>query len=207
MIEDIFRVALGLPPSNKKIQQDLQVMHKETTAWRDNLIPWEDENEIELFSLMQEKKWIKQTWDRLLKGVFYSIYHEPMMTFAYKNYIRGGKNALLYVRTIEYEFIYRIRKKKSDVYVNGQFVAEIRPDGLMYGGRFKRLLGRMRVISEEYFGIVIWDKEVAHLLNPDKADRVNPRAFELMEKLNEQEETMFLALAFHEIILRLNNLK
>ena len=206
MIEDFLRVTLKLAPSQRRIQMDLAQIAKETREWKEQLIPWEEENEIELFSLNQQTKWVKQTWDKLLKGVFYSIYNEPMMVYGYKNYIRGGKNNLIYAATQSHDFIYRRKKNKTDFFIDREHVGFINDEGLMYGGKRKRLLGRRNEFAENHYSIVIWDREVAQLLKPQSVDRVNPRAFEVMEEMNDREQLLLMAISFLTIILEANKL-
>ena len=206
MIDDVLRVVLGFAPSSRRIKKDLERMRQETQDWFMALIPWQEEKEMELLSLNNEKKWVKQTWDKFQKGVFQSIYNEPMFTYAYKSYTRSGKDALLLVRTKEHEYLYRIRKKRTDVIVDGKFVAVITPEAQMYSASSRRLLARISQVSSEYFGVFVWEKEVGHLLNPDKVDRVNPRAFLILEKLDENEELLFLSISLIEVVLRTNKL-
>lgn len=207
MLEDLFRVILKVPPSQKRIQRDLGYFRTETKEWRDKLIPWEEEKEMELFSLNSQTKWSKQGFDKVLKGVYYSIYNEPMLTFGFKNYIRNSWNTLIWGATHSHEFIYRGKKKQTDFFIDRQHVGHITDKGLMYSSQSKRLLGRRNDLNPQYYSVVIWDREVAHLMRPKKADRINPRAFEVMEEMTEQEELLLMALGFLTIIRESNNLR
>lgn len=207
VIEDLIRSIFNVPPSTKRISRDLDVIRKETDQWYKELIPWQKEKEIELLSLNFEKKQVKNGFDRILKGVFQSIYQEAMFTFGYIDYLKGkGKNAVLQIRTKNHEFVYRIKKKIVELYVDGKFVAVINPEGVMYSVRTRRQLGRISEVSREYFGVIIGEKEVAHLLNPDHIDRVNPRAFIILDNMTEQEELLFSSISLIEIVLRTNKL-
>ena len=206
-IEDVIRGILGMPPSAGKITRDLAVMRNETKGWYEHLIPFQQEKELELLSLTQEKKWVKKSLERFLTGVFKSIYTEPMFTYAYVDYTKGkGKNALLLVRTKSNEFVYRIKRKFTELYVDGALAAVITPEAEMYSVRTKRQLGRISEVSHDYFGIIIGEREVAHLLNPEKVDRVNPRAFIILENMTDQEEILFTSISLIEIVLRTNRL-
>src|SRR5688572_14769834 len=107
MIEDLFRMVLKIPPGIRKINQDLAVMRQILKPVTDQLIPFQEENELELLSLKHEIKSQKQGLDKILVGKIYSIYYEPMVVFAYKDYIKGVRDALLYCRTRSDEFIFR----------------------------------------------------------------------------------------------------
>lgn len=205
MIEDFIRNILNAPPSQKKIQSDLLMLAQETHPWRESVIPWESENEMELLSLNQEFKWVKKAFGRFLKGIYHSIYHEPMLAYAYKSYSKSGQYAVYYAATGSHQFIYQKLKSRTDLFIDGQHVGFISPEWLMYSHR-KRLLGRRNRFSDDYFTIVIWDREVAHLRDPRRIDRVNPRAFEIMERLNDKEELLLMAIAFLTMIERAHGL-
>ncbi|MDX1478094.1 MAG: hypothetical protein R3301_10355 [Saprospiraceae bacterium] len=194
-----------MAPTQRRIQKDLATISRETSEWKEQLIPWEKENEMELFSLNQQNKWIKQTWDRILKGVFYSIYNEPMLVYGYKNYIRGSRNFLIYAATQSHDFIFRGKKSKAQFFIDREHVGHITDDGLMYSNR-KRLLGRRNDFTPDHYSVVIWDREVAHLMKAQRVDRVNPRAFEIMETMNDREQLLLMAISFYTIILEANKL-
>ena len=207
MIEDILRVILGIPPTARKIGLDLDVMRKETKDWYEKLIPWQQEKEMELLSFNMEKKVQKQGFDKIMKGAYMSIYSEFMFTFAYKDYLKGsGKNALLQIRTKSHEFVYRLKKKGTEVFVDSNYVAFITREGMMYSARTRRSLARISQLSSDYFAVIVGEKEVGHLLNPETANKVNPRAFLILENMNEQEELLFSAIALIEVVLRTNKL-
>lgn len=205
MIEDILRSIFSAPPSQRRIEADLQIMAKEIQPWRDEVIPWEEENELELLSLQQEKKWVSHSMGKFLKGVFMSIYHEPMMAFAFKAYHKQGHYAVCFAATASHQFIYHRTKTRTEFFINGQHAGFMTADGLMYSHR-KRLLGRRSRLSDEFFAMVIWDREAAHLRDPARKYTLAPRAFELVEKLSDKEELLLLAITFLTLIERSNNL-
>ena len=198
MIEDIIRTIFNAPPSMRRVMEDIEIMRNETREWSEGLYPWLGKDELDLVSFKHDQKWVKKS-GKFLKGVLYSIYDEPMLVVGYKTYQRG-ENQLLWLSSKRHEFIYRGKKGRTDLYIDREAVGYITTEGLMYGGSRGRLLGRRNDFSDEHFSIVIWDKEVAHLLKPKKADRVNPRAFEVLEKMSSQEELLTLALGMHTIL-------
>jgi hypothetical protein len=196
MIEDLLRSIVNAPPSQRRVEDDIEQMKEETVNWRSNLFPWVAANELELLSHNHESKWYKQSFGKALKGVFYSIYNEPMIVFGYKSYLRNKVHTVIWATTMQHVFEYRGSRKQTDFYIDGEAVGFITRDGLMYGGKRKRLLGRCNPYSEEHDSIVIWDKEVAHILKPGQKGRVNPRVFEVMEKLGKKETLLLIALGF-----------
>lgn len=206
MLEDIFRVLLKLPPSQRRNQKDLLHFREELAPWMQQLIPWEVENEIDLLSLNQEAKWTKHAFDKMLKGRLFSIYHETMLVFAYKSYGKNNPHSLLWVRSKKHEWIYKHRKKESELYIDGEFVGKINAKGMLYGGTRNRLLARRNRISADQWALVIWDRTVAHLLDPKRIDRVNPRAFEILSKFGDKELLLMLAISMEPVVKRLNKI-
>ena len=133
MIEDFLRALLGIPPGATRINKDLAIMRQLTKPVADELIPWEDENELELMALKMEVKSHKRGMDRILMGTIQSIYVEPMITFAYMDYVKGSREALLYCRSRNLEIVYRIKSKAVDVFLNGNQVAIIDQENIIYG--------------------------------------------------------------------------
>ena len=206
MLEDIIRKLLKAPPSQKRIQADLTLIAEETRQWRQGVIPWEVEKEMELMSLNRQFKWIKKSLGRFLKGVFLSIYHEPMLIYGFKSYRKKGQFAIFYAATLSHQFIYQRHKGRTDVLIDGEHVGFLTPEWLLYSHR-RRLLARRNRFSDDYFTVIVWDREVAHLRDPRRNDKVSPRVFEIMAKLNDKEELLLMAVAFLTMIERAHSLE
>jgi hypothetical protein len=200
MIEDLLRKVLKLPPGTRKINQDLAVMRELIRPAVDQLIPFQEEKEIELMSLKYEVKSQKQGLDKILTGRIHSIYYEPMIAFAYKDYIKDVRDALLCCRTRNSEFIFRIKKKDTDVYFNGNQVSIIDGQNVMHGLRSRSILGRIRPYSSDLLSVIVKEKEAGHLFNPLRPHSPQQRAYTLMRDLTQEEENIFLGLTLHEIL-------
>lgn len=203
MIEDFLRALLGIPPGATRINKDLAIMRQLTKPVADELIPWEDENELELMALKMELKSQKRGMDRILMGTIQSIYVEPMITFAYMDYVKGTREALLYCRSRNLEIVYRIKAKAVDVFLNGNQVAIIDQENIMYGLKSRSALGRVKPYSADLLSIIILDREAGHLFNPLRPHTEIQRAFFLMTKLSEEEGRIFLTLGLYELITRM----
>jgi hypothetical protein len=203
MIEDFLRALLGIPPGTTRINKDLAIMRQVTKPLADQIIPWEKEKELELMSLKLDIKTQKRGMDRMMLGSVLSIYVEPMVTFAYMDYVKGTREALLYCRTRDIELVYRIKKRDIDVFLNGVQVAIIDQEGIMYGLRSRSALGRVRPYSSDLLSIIILDREAGHLFNPLRPHSDVQRAFFLMSKLTDEEERIFLALGLYELLTRI----
>jgi hypothetical protein len=203
MIEDILRAVLGLPPGVNKINKDLEVMRQISKPVIEQLIPWEEEKELEIMALKVVFKSQKKGLDKIILGSIQSIYFEPMVAFAYKDYVKGSRDAMLYCRTRQKEIVYRIKKKDIDVYLNGSQVAIVDQNGVMYGLKSRMALGRIKPYSPDLLSISILDREAGHLFNPSRPHSDVQRAFYLMAELDEEEQGIFLALGLYELVTRI----
>lgn len=203
MIEDLLRRVLGVSPGTRKINQDLAVMREMLRPAQNHLIPFQEENELELLSLKYECKSQKQGLDKVLIGTIQSIYYEPMIAFCYKDYIKGVRDALLVCRTKNMEFIYRIKKQDVQIYFNGNNVAMLDQHNVMYGLRSKTVLGRIKPYSNDLLSVIVKEKEVGHLFNPLRPHSHQQRAYTLIRHLDEEEEGIFLSFTLYEIVTRL----
>lgn len=203
MIEDLLRALLGIPPGTTRINKDLAIMRQLTKPIADQIIPWEKEKELELMALKLDVKTHKRGMDRMLLGSLLSIYVEPMVTFAYMDYVKGTREALLYCRTRDLELVYRIKKRDIDVFLNGTQVAIVDQDGIMHGLKSRSALGRVKPYSSDLLSVIILDREAGHLFNPNRPHSEVQRAFFLMTQLSDEEERIFLALGLYELITRM----
>lgn len=203
MIEDILRAVLKMAPGAKKINMDLAAMREHCKPIVEQLIPWEDEKELELLSLKVNYAAQKRGLDKMVIGTIQSIYYEPMVVFAFKDYVKGQRDALLYCRTKNLEFIYRLKRNDTDVYFNGNHVAVLDAKGILHGIRSKAVIGAMKPYSGDLISIIVQGKDVGHLFNPSRPHNEQQRAFSVMANLNEEEEYILLALGLYELSLRL----
>ena len=196
------RIFSDFAPGRKKLQQDLDKMKEDMDKWAGELVPLTRE-EVELFSFNQEKHIVRKGFGKTAKGIFTSIYHEPVLAYSYKEYMGPGKNALLYVRTGGQEFVYRINKKGIDVLVDREQVGTLKEDGVLYNRRGNRMLAKINRDAGEFLPVLVNNKEVANIARLKKGDstKLGQRAFEFVrEDMSKQEKDVFLSLAVLEVI-------
>jgi hypothetical protein len=203
MIEDIIRSVLGMAPGAKKINLDLAAMRQHCKPIVEQLIPWEEEKELELLSLNVNYMTQKRGLDKIVIGAIQSIYYEPMVVFAYKDYVKGQRDALLYCRTKHLEYIYRLKRRDTDVYFNGKHVAVLDQAGILHGMKSKQTLGGVRSYSSDLLSIIVQGKDVGHMFNPSRPHNEQQRAFFVMSKLDDEEEYILLSLGLFELVTRL----
>ena len=186
-------------PGKGKIRSDLRKMKNEITPWIKELVPWNKE-ELELLSSSRVNEKVKKGMVTTAKGVFASVYHEPLIAYSYKKYISSKDNSVLYARTSNHEFVYRTKKGKTELFIDNQKIGVINNQGLLYGGRRNRLLARINKSKDTLeLPIIIGDKEKGTLMKAS-TDAINPRAFQFVGEMKPQEEAVFLSLAILEMV-------
>lgn len=196
------RIFSNFAPGNRRLQQDLDKMKEDMDKWAGELVPLTRE-EVELFSFNQEKHVMRKRFGKTAKGIFTSIYHEPVLAYSYKEYLGPGKNALLYVRTGSQEFVYRISKKGIEVLVDREKVGILREDGALYNSRGNRMLARINRDAGEFLPVLVNNREVANVARMNKEERakLGQRAFEFVkDDMSKEEKDVFLSLAVLEVI-------
>ena len=196
----LYQFLTNFQPGKNRVLTDFRKMRHEIREWSDQLVPWTEE-EMSLLSLRQVNQNIKRGMVKTAKGIFTSIYHEPLVVYSYRRYISSKENAILYARTSRNEFAYRIKKKGIDVNIDGQYAGVLKENGGLYGGRRNKLLATIKREDElQLHPITIGKKEVASVQNPIKTQKHNPRAFQYLQPMDSKEEKMFMALAILEMV-------
>ncbi len=199
-IKLFYQLISNFQPSGNKIVDDLKSLKKEVAEWPKNLVPWSKE-EMELLSFEQMHQEIKKGLSKSAKGIFTSVYHEPLLIYNYKQYLSRGVNALLYARTSKHEFAYRINKKEVIISIDNEYAGVLKENGQFFGGEKNNLIAEInRDDTLDLHPVKIGTKEVGRVVNPNKAAVPNPRAFKLVGPLEEKEEEVFLSLAILEMV-------
>jgi len=196
------KMFLGIKPGTKKVNTDVSKFRDQAAQWKEQLVPWNEE-EMELFSLAQSNQVSRRGFGRSFEGVVQSIYHEPMLYYHYKEYPASKRNAIIFAQTAKYEMVYRIRAKNTQVFVNESFLGTIEQDGTLHHPEQDQVYGR--VMRQDLYRrpIFIDNQEMGAVVLPMSKSNVNPRAFDLDEKMEEGQQVFFMVLGIHEVILYL----
>jgi hypothetical protein len=187
-------------PGRSKIQKDLQEIKAELKPWIVDLIPWSRE-EMEQLSLNQINKSSKKRIINTSKGIFTTIYHEPVIAYCYRSYFGKGENALLYARTSDSEFIYRIKDGQTELVIDNELVGTLNSNGVLYHYKTEKPIAQLKQTnSQQLHPIDVGEREVGSLVNPARANKFNSRAFELLVDMKKEEEKVFLSLAILQMV-------
>lgn len=193
------RIVLNMRPGSQKVRSDLNALKAEVEMIDHELIPWGTEELALLSSDLVEQK-IKRGFGTSAKGTFMSIYQEPMIAYAYKGYLSGAKNGIIYAKTANREFVFRITRKGVEIQVNGKWIGLFASNNVLYDKNHKKIAALQYNKQKMLNPIHIGNKEVASLVNPKLSQRSSTRAFDMLQKLDSEEEDILLALSVLQLV-------
>ncbi|THH40345.1 hypothetical protein [Neolewinella litorea] len=191
-------------PSRKQRARVLREVKQEMDTWSDPLVKINRE-ELDLFSLTQEKQILKRGTGTTAKGTFTTIFHEPVVSYSYRRYLGKKVNELLYARTADHDYVYWTENGKTRLEIDDQPVGTITGSTLL-GERTGKELARIETTPREnYLPVSVGKREVAALTTHSGGtdDPLGQRAFEFIpDDLNDKEEQLLLSLAVRELVGR-----
>lgn len=190
---------LNYKPSKKNIEKDLKVLKEEMNPMLEKLVPWNEE-EMSLLSLNNTETMKKKGGTRTRKGILYSIYQEPLIAYAYRKY-SDGKHGLVYARTSKHEYVYRIMPAGTEVYINGHAYGRLINGKELRDPQNKKILASLNDTGDRAIPVLMGSTEVGQLVDFEKAEFVNPRAYEFLQQMADRERLTFLALTLPHIIM------
>lgn len=198
------RILPQVAPNYKKIQKDLKELQTEMKAWlKEDLVPIGRE-ELELFSMNQLHHTVNKGLTFKARGVFATVYNEPVLAYSFKRYVATGINALLYARTAHHHYAYWLKGKEIQVLIDNKLLGALRDNGVLYNEN-NRPIARLNFNHAEIIPVIIGDREVASITKAQvrKGDILSPRAFQFIKNdMTDEEEKLFLALATLELVQR-----
>ena len=155
------------------------------------LVPW-DEEMLSLLSLNRSNVKKPGFFNSTAEGVFTSIYQEPVLAYAEQ---KSGKTGVIVARTSDREFIYRMKSKETEIWLEGQPFGVLVDGTLLAAGKTSQVLAQIeKKPGERQFPVTLGDSIAATIANPALADSPNPRALTLLRELSKGEEGVLLAL-------------
>lgn len=187
-------------PGRRKIQKDLAGLKKELASVVKDLVPMGEE-ELEQLSYNLKEKTSKSGVVKTTKGVFTTVYHEPLVAWVYRKYVSSKENSLVYAKTADLELIYRTKKKMTEVVVNDKLLGTIDESGAFRAPKSQKPIAHVMTEKKDtYFPVYIEGKEVGGLTDLATSVQVNPRAFQMLGKLNPEQKLLFLVLGIHTMV-------
>lgn len=195
----IVQFALNINNPASLAKRDGAKLRELMGPYLERLVPFTD-SEMELLSLNNNKTTKRKGRHTLVTGVFNSIFHEPLVAFAHKNY-HGRQTSSLLVRTNEDEYFYLSNDGETQVYHNGQALGVITPDGNFLSPNRRQLLAHLSPEDVlKLHPVTIGDREVGKVINPLMKDKISPRAFQFLEEMNNREKNLFLSISLLSLV-------
>lgn len=197
-------VAANMAPRKSKRAAEVKRLAADMNQWVDSLVPL-DREELELFSLGQDKQVLRKGVRTEAKGVFTTIYHEPVLAYSYRKFLGKRGDDVLYARTADHEYVFWKNKGQVSLEIDGQDVGTIKSDGGLYGRRTGKELARLEQRPvQQYLPIKVGDREVGSLSTKSSSTRgLHDRALEFLKPdMSDKEEQLFLAIVVRELVRR-----
>jgi len=197
------KMFIGFQPGTNKINSDVGKFRSQAAAKRPDLVPWTME-ELSLVSLKEVNKVTRKGFGRSAQAIVESIYHEPMFYYYLKEYPATKKSAIILVQTSNFEFVYRIRTKDIQVFINEEYYGSILPDGSLLGSDRRTVIGGIDRRDHRRSTIHAGKLELGAVTLPEHQSSINARAFDIDEKMDEQQFLLFMVLGIYDVVLHLN---
>lgn len=198
-------IAANLAPSRKKREAAIRRMREDVAQWAGDLVPLHRE-ELELFSLGIEKQVVKKGISASAKGIFTTIYHEPVVAYSYRRYLGNKLNDLLYARSANHEYVFYSKQGTTYLEIDGQPVGKLDETGTLLGQRTGKPIARLAQEDQEgYLPLIVGDREIGSLSvqKPSSGKELTERAFQfLRNEIDEREELLLVGLSTRELVKR-----
>lgn len=192
----------NIAPNKKKMMAELEKMKADLKTWAGDLTPI-NRAEMEIFSRGQQKHVLRRGVSTTAKGIYTTIFHEPVAAYSYRQFAGKQKSALMYAKTAEHEYAYIVRKGLTTLYIDGQEVGEINEEGILKGARTGKELAKVQAEHSSLLPVIVGSREIGSIARkPGSGVKgLNDRAFELLKPdINDKEEQLFIALALKELV-------
>lgn len=196
------RVFRNFQPGNKRIQADLKKMQEELEELSADLAPLGLE-ELEAVSYSQVRQTARKRFVTTGRGVFTTIYHEPVIAYSYKNYAGSKVQSLVFAKTAKYQLAYLVRKKGVQIVINNKLAGTFREEeGKLYDAKQKKVRASMKPGPEGIFSVTVGEREVGSLAQRRKEKEVlSQRALAFIKPdMSELETRLFLAIVIFRMV-------
>lgn len=156
------RFLRNVQPTGDEIEEDLVTLKKSVAQFKGGFMPWTEE-----MSPKQMEEIMDKDQKRSGSGVFLSHTGDPIFAYAFRKYIGPGRNAVLYILSMDHEYIFRITNKGTEVTVDDVKQGLIRENGVFYDIKNDEIAQLKRHGASSINKIFIGEEEVAKIALPD----------------------------------------
>jgi len=189
-------------PGKKRLYKDLQAMKEDMDHWVEELVPLTQE-ELDTFSFNQIKQSLKKRFSKRAKGIFTTIYHEPVLAYSYREYSGPGQKAVLLARTRDEDFAYVKGKEGVRIAIGQRELGTLKADGTLVSAKHQKAIAEVSQAEGELLPVRVNDREVASVSRKNQGTReeLGQRAFQFVkEDMSQEEKDIFLSLAVLKVV-------
>ncbi|MCP4442558.1 MAG: hypothetical protein GY810_26930 [Aureispira sp.] len=189
----------NVQPTSSEVDEDLKELKAKVAQFKGGFVPWSEEiSSNDLDQILQEGK------AKTGSGVFMSTSSEPIFAYAFRNYIGPGRNAVIYILTLEHEFIFRITNKGTEVTIDNEKKGLIRENGVYYNRMNDEIAKVKRHGATGTNKIYIGEEEIAKIALPDA---ISSRALEVSKiDLSELEQEIVQTMTVYELVANIGEI-
>lgn len=179
------------------LKKEVDKLHKIYKAEYPNLVQWHD-YDIDLLSYHVSGKSISKGFGHTIRGVFTSIYQEPMMIFQHRGSEKKKQNGYSILITKDHEILI---DGKNHVFVNRELLGILNAKNEFINPKLRRKFGFLeeeKFNKKNIFGED--DLMIGAVKNPEDWELPFPRAAELYQKLDDHHRLLFKILCGQEMV-------
>ncbi|WCL80496.1 hypothetical protein PPO43_11010 [Saprospira sp. CCB-QB6] len=193
----LLRFLRNVQPDEGELEEDLASLKAAIADFKGGFVPWSQG-----ISAKEVDQVVEKSNQREGKGVFLSPEGDPVFAYAFRSYIGPGKNNLIYVLTLEHEYIFRTTTKGTQIQRDGRLVGLLRANGQLVDERNRDIgrLERRNAISESRFYLQEEnsERELAKIALPDNLGKME--AIEITGMISAEQEQQLKAVASYELV-------
>ena len=193
----LLRFLRNVQPDEGELEEDLASLKEAIASFKGGFVPWSAG-----ISAKEVDQVVEKSNQRQGKGVFLSPEGQPVFAYAFRSYIGPGKNNLVYVLTLEHEYVFRTSTKGTEIRRDERLVGMLRPNGQLVDERGRDIgrLERRNAISESRFYLKEEnsERELAKIALPDNIGKIE--AVEITGMLSAEQEQQLKAVASYELV-------
>lgn len=197
----LLRFLRNVQPDDTEIEYDLKELKASINQFKGGFVNWD-----EGISASEIDQIVEKSNQRTGKGVFMSPSGNPVFAYAFRNYIGPTKNNLIYILSLDHEYIFRTTSKGTEVTIDNQKIGLIRSNGFLYDIRNNEVAQIKRHGASSTNTVILNNKEVAKIALPDSIAKIEAIEITGVDLNAEQKQTV-RTLAVFELISNMGELE
>lgn len=191
---------MGTKSVRRQMQKDIKLLRNSIQEFRDGLIPFEEE-EFKLLSSLPVSKTSKKAGSVLSKGVFSTIYQEPLIAFSMKHN-RKDNTILVLAESDSNEYRLMYSQEGTEAYVNDQYLGTINEEIQFLPTGSQKVFAEIQLSdNNKYARVLINKKDTAHINLENKSLSETERVFSLFHDFKHEDSDEMIILTLYYLLI------